>query len=150
MRVYLAGPIAGTTEDEANGWRHDVAERLKAAGMKPISPLRREPSINGRYELSYGDPLYGTPKAIASKNEFDVRSCDWVIAYLPKVLNDRRPSYGTVGEIAMAYMIGKPVVLVTDDPRLADHPLVQLWARWILSSLDQAVELTIGTLDAYA
>lgn len=146
--VYLAGPIAGCDQGEAKDWREWICDRLPS-GIKGVSPLRCEPLIGNRYELQYEDPRFGVPKAIASKNEFDTRKCDIVLAYLPKELNNRRPSYGTIMEIAWAQMIHKQVILVTDDPYLQRHPLVSGAASWVLPDLQQALEVIEGVMGVY-
>ena len=98
--VYLAGPIAGCTEEEATEWREYVCTYF-THGIIGISPLRCEPLKKG---LTYTDDgatpkMWSDPRAIATKNWLDTESCDLVLAYLPQELNDRRPSYGTVIEI---------------------------------------------------
>ena len=44
--IYLAGPIAGLTEEEATEWRAEVRENLPQ-GIIGISPLRCEPLKEG-------------------------------------------------------------------------------------------------------
>ena len=148
--VYLAGPIAGCTKDQANDWRDYVKAELPD-GIVGVSPLRCEPIIGDIYELGYQDPKFGLAKAIAGKNEFDTKKCDIVLAYLPKVLNDQRPSIGTIIEMAWAHMLGKTVILVTDDPYYQQHPLVQQVASWPpLATLDDAIDVLSGVLSIYA
>ncbi len=148
--VYLAGPIAGCDKAEANDWRHDVSRQLAEAGIVGISPLRCEPLIGARSTLQYADPKFGTARAIGSKNIFDVRHCDMTLAYLPREINDRRPSYGTICELAWAHMIGKPTILVTDCPVLLNHPVISACSGWLLNTLDEGVEVIIGILADYA
>ena len=90
--IYLAGPIAGCTETEATEWREYVCTYFPY-GIIGISPLRCEPLKEG---LTYTDEgatpkMWSDPRAIATKNWLDTESCDLVLAYLPKELNDRRP-----------------------------------------------------------
>ena len=146
--IYLAGPIAGCNKGEANDWRKYVQENL-SEGIVGISPLRCEPMIGRKYKLVYDDPRFGTPKAISGKNWYDTNNCDLVLAYLPKEINDRRPSYGTVIEIGWAIGLRKPIVLVTDDKKLADHPLIQANINWVLEDLDTAMELIEGIFMDY-
>lgn len=150
--VYLAGPIAGCTEDEAKDWRTLISRKF-LPGIIGVSPLRCEPSVDGRYDIREGsqqkDPRFGSDKAIASKNTFDTLNCDLVLAYLPKEMNDRRPSYGTICEVAWAKVAGKQVLLVTDDPYLQAHPVVQDCVAWNLTTLDEAVEVVNGILEVY-
>lgn len=148
--VYLAGPIAGCDKGEANDWRDYVRRQLALDGIRGISPLRCEPIVGERYMLNYADPKFGTARAIGSKNIFDVRHCDMTLAYLPRVINDRRPSYGTVCELAWAHMIGKPTILVTDCPVLQKHPVISACAGWLLETLDEGLEVITGVLSDYA
>ena len=83
--VYLAGPIAGCNENEANDWRSFVQENLNR-NIVGISPLRCEPISENHY-TSGTDSRFNTPKAIAAKNWYDTEACDLVLAYLPKELN---------------------------------------------------------------
>jgi len=148
--VYLAGPIAGCDNAEANDWRAYVGARIAQSGITGISPLRCEPLVGARYMLNYADPKFGTARAIGSKNIYDVRACDMTLCYLPKAINDRRPSYGTVCELAWAHIIGRPTILVTDDLYLNEHPVISACSGWILPTLDDAIEVIVGVLGDYA
>lgn len=83
-KIYLGGPIFGTTGAEANDWRHDMTARLAPHGIKCISPLRCEPIVGDRYDTQYNDPCFGTSEAIVSKNFLDVNACDMSLIYFPK------------------------------------------------------------------
>lgn len=147
--IYLAGPIIGCNKGQANDWRDYVNNELPD-NIIGVSPLRCEPRIGRKYKATYeDDPRFGTAMAIKAKNEFDTRNCDLVLAYLPKEMNDKRPSYGTVIEMAWAYMIDKPVMLVTDDKFMKTHPLIQSVSSWMLDDLDQAVETIVGVMEVY-
>ncbi len=148
--VYLAGSITDCTKGEANDWRHNVSARLKEHGIIGISPLRCEPLIGERYQLTHQDPRFGTAKAIASKNFFDVQSCDITLAYMPREVNERRLSIGTICELAWATALRKPTILVTDYPFVRDHPVVQANASWTLETLDEAFDVIVGVLGVYA
>lgn len=148
--VYLAGAITGCDRNEANDWRHDVINRLAHHNIAGISPLRCEPLIGDRYQLTHQDPRFGTAKAISSKNFFDVQSCDLTLAYMPQEVNARRLSIGTLMELAWARALGKPTILVSDYPFILEHPVVQANASWTLSTLEEAVDVLIGVLGDYA
>jgi|TARA_B100000959_G_scaffold95563_1_gene101371 nucleoside 2-deoxyribosyltransferase len=148
--VYLAGPIAECDDKEANEWRDWVTSRLPY-GIIGISPLRCEPLKEG---MRYTDPgatekMWSDPRAIATKNWLDTESCDLVLAYLPQELNERRPSYGTVIEIGWAIGLRKPLVVVSDDEYLMEHPLIQHNASWRLDNLEDAVEVITGLFGDY-
>lgn len=147
--VYLAGPIAGCDIGQANDWRQYIDSKLKPHNIIGISPLRCEPIIGKKYELVYDDPKFGTPKAILAKNCYDLRNCDLTLAYLPRALNEQRPSYGTVWELGGAAMLNKSTILVTDDPYVIKHPLMGGAASWLLADLNEAVDVCIGILGGY-
>jgi len=148
--VYLAGPIAGCTESEGNGWRNDVNFMLPD-NIIGISPLRCEPLKEGMVYTDDGatDPMWSDARAINAKNWLDTESADLVLAYLPKYMNDRRPSIGTIIEIGWAIGLRKPLIVVSDDEYMMEHPLIQRNASWRLDNLDDAVEVIIGLFNDY-
>lgn len=147
--LYLAGPIVGCTKGEANDWRVYVADKLAPHGIRGISPLRCEPITGHKYTGIYNDNKFGTAKAIGSKNAFDVRNCDMTLAYIPLPSNGSRHSWGTIGELAGTFFINKLAVLVSNDPIVREHPVLNAWSGWVLEDLDEAVELIIGILSGY-
>lgn len=147
--VYLAGPITDRTIAGANDWRYEVIRKLETYHIAGISPLRCEPPRGDRYTIANADPQFGTARAIGSKNRMDVRMCDLTLAYLPKFLNDPWPSVGTISELAWAAMIGKPTILVSDDPRITDHPVIDSNSGWILPTLNMAIEVIVGIYKDY-
>lgn len=147
--VYLAGPIMGCTKTEAKDWRYDFDRRLADHDIRGVSPLRCEPLVGERYEMQYLDPKFGTNRAIGAKNLFDVRSCDMTLAYLPMPIDGEPQSYGTIIELAWAYALHKPTILVTDDPYVRDHPLIDACTGWLLNNFDDALEVIIGVLGGY-
>ena len=153
IHVYLAGPIAGCNQGEANDWRKYVADKLIRNNIVGVSPLRCEPLIGDRYSLDYPDPRFGTPRAIAAKNRFDVVTCPMTLAYLPILKNPdgstRVQSYGTIGEIFWANGAGKQTILVSDDPYVMRHPVIDAAANWKLETLEEAVDVIVGVLAAY-
>jgi len=148
--VYLAGAITDCNKGEANDWRNIIRLALEQRGIVGISPLRCEPLMGERYQLTNQDPRFGTAKAIASKNFLDVQMCDMTLCYMPRDLNERRLSVGTLIELAWAHALHKPTILVTDYPFLHEHPVVQANASWVLSTLAEAVDVIVGVLGDYA
>ena len=148
--IYLAGPIAGCTQEEANEWREYVRSMLPHA-IVGISPLRCEPLKEGMTYTEEGasPKMWSDPRAIATKNWLDTESCDLVLAYLPKELNEKRPSYGTVIEIGWAIGLRKPLIVVSDDKYLMEHPLIKHNASWRLDNLEDATEVILGLFGEY-
>jgi nucleoside 2-deoxyribosyltransferase len=157
--VYLAGPIAGLTDSEANGWRKNAEiffdNKCPNGVIKAVSPLRNEPANkDGIYDdqLHLGDrqDWFVTPRCIASKNWFDVQNCDIVLVYYPGNLCDNRPSFGTIIEIGWAIALGKPLYLVTDDGYLKKHPLIDRNAAFISDNLNDALNAIVHTYEVYS
>lgn len=121
--------------------------KLRKHDIRGISPLRCEPLIGERYEHSHADPRFGTASAIGAKNFYDIESCDMTFAYMPY---RKEVSVGTIGEIGAAKMIRKPVIVVTDDPRLKTHPFLIACSPWMLDTLDEGIETAVGILGDYA
>lgn len=150
MHVYLAGPILGCTEGQANDWRQYADGILKPHGIIGISPLRCEPIHGSHYGTGYPeDPRFGTSRAIAHKNLFDVRQCHMTLAYLPKPLKGRKQSWGTLSEVAWAKALDKPAIVVSNDPEVIAHPVVNANAGWLVPNLDAGLDVVIGILGGY-
>jgi nucleoside 2-deoxyribosyltransferase len=149
-KVYLAGAIAGLTEGEAKDWRTYFSDLLSPYGIIGISPLRCEPTVNGRYDLNYDDPLFGQSRTIFAKNMFDVKNTDMTLAYLPLPAAGKRSSYGTMWEVGAARALGKPVIIVSNDPIIKAHPLFGGTCDWSLDTLEQAAKVCVGILGHYA
>jgi nucleoside 2-deoxyribosyltransferase len=148
--VYLAGPILGCDKSEANDWRREVADKLAICGIVGISPLRCEPLVGDRYAANHPDPKFGTARAIGAKNMFDVQQCEIAFVYLPKPEEGRRQSYGSLIEIGIARGLDKPVIVVTDDPFIKQHPVLNAFAAWVLDNLDDGIDVCAGLLAGYA
>ena len=126
--VYLAGPIEGCDEGEINIWRKKCHVGFIESNVG-ISPYRAEMASDDSESR----------KRIAMKNYMDTQSSDLILAYLPKTINERRHSYGTTMEIAWGYSLRKPVVIVSDDPQVQDHPLMDMSGA-MFEELDDAID----------
>ena len=157
--VYLAGPIAGCSFKEATDWRAAVSSEF-LPGIIGVSPMRlkdwcqRTPKITDveQYEKITSEAEFlisGESHAIRARDHFDVRNVDMMFTFLPKDLNERRPSWGTSIEIGWGSAIGKPIVLVTDDENLAAHPLVRESVGWIVPSLELGIAVVNSVLGVY-
>lgn len=152
--IYLAGPIAGCNYGEATEWRGYVKSRL-APNIIGISPMRDKSHLDNGGMISgdakdYSDQLLSSQRAIVGRDKYDATHCDGILAYLPREMNERRPSIGTIIEIGAASW-GKeiPVVLVTDDTYYANHPLMMDCCNWIVPNLDDAVTVVNSVFGAY-
>jgi hypothetical protein len=148
--VYLAGPVTGQTDSEAKGWRAGCALAFKGDGIKCISPVRDAPKLASgeTYSISYTDEVIGgTPQAIRGKCKYDVGACHVVLAYMPRA---PWPSVGTIIEITRAHSLGKTVILVTDEPKLAQHPILIGCVDAVFDDLQLGVAYVQSLLRVYA
>jgi len=147
---YLAGPISGVSYDEASDWREYVSYHA-APGIVGVSPMRLKNYLEGVKSIddSYPDDVAATTKAIKSRDHYDCTHCDILFVFLPKYLNDRRPSIGTILEMGWASENNVPIILVTDDERYINHPLISETADYLVEGLDDGIVLLNGILEPY-
>lgn len=158
--VYLAGPISGMSYGEATDWRKEVSG-LFLPGIVGVSPMRMKAWASKlkaikdtkQYEkiADEGDFLIsGESHAINTRDMFDVRTCDMTFVYMPKALTEKAGvSVGTVKEIGYAARDRKPMVLVTDDKKLAGHPLIREDIGWIVPTLELGAAVVNSVLGVY-
>ena len=121
--IYLAGPVEGCSDQEIHSWR--VKTKLSLLpGIVGVNPDRIDNE---------------TPECIIIQNYLDAKSCDAILAYLPKEITDRRASYGTVFEIAWGYSMQKPVIIVSDDDYVHSHPVLKM-SGVHFTELDDAIK----------
>ena len=117
--LYLAGPINGCTDEQANDWRTYVKDKYEGP---TLDPMRRD--YRGRQDESV--------KEIVELDKVDVEMCDVFMANCP------HPSYGTAMEIFYAWQARKPVIVIHP----ADKP-VSPWIRYhsdaVVKTLDDAI-----------
>ena len=120
MKVYLAGPIEICSEDEILVWRNYVETKL--GNFDIITP---------KYHL-------GSDSEIFENTKTNVEECDIVFAHLPKAINERRASYGTIFEVAYGHALKKRVIVISDDEFVHNHPVMNQISE-MYYSLDAAL-----------
>lgn len=120
-RVYLSGPIYGTTDQEQK-WRMIATDRLRNL-FEILNPLDRD--------------FRGTKFDVVNSSKI-VRDDMAAVDHSNVVLaNAEKPGWGTAMEIFYAHMKGKPVLFFTSN----DNPSPWLLARARhFASLDNAIE----------
>jgi nucleoside 2-deoxyribosyltransferase len=151
-RVYLAGPITGTSYDECTGWRDKVSAALFGAGIKCYSPMRAKGYLRTRAAMPDADtdvnPM-SSQQGILTRDRYDVANCDLLLVNL---LGADRVSIGTMCELGWADAYRKPVVLVMEsEGNVHDHGFVRGIAGFRVTTLDEAVNLISAFLlpDSY-
>lgn len=93
MRVYLAGPISGCTDDDMHNWREDLKRRMPTITF--VDPTVRD--YRGLEEFNVQEIVEG--------DKADIDTCELVVAYTP------HPSVGTSMEVLYAYQQGQRVLI---------------------------------------
>ncbi len=164
MRVYLCGPMTDNTPEQANQWRDVAATQLEEAGFKTSSPMRlkgilaRGKRMGSTYK-QYGDIPELTPASIFTRDQFDVRHADVILANMTELgtafrLGDEvvtLPSIGSDFEIAWALMLNKPVILIAPDGNpYAEHPFLTGASGIVrFKQLDEGINWIIRNLSIY-
>lgn len=125
--VYLAGPINGCTDAEANDWRSYIKQHV----ANTLDPMSRD--YRGREDESVGE--------IVELDKLDIRYCDVFLANCPQ------PSYGTAMEILYAWQQEKPVVVIVPAGKPVS-PWIRYHSTSIVHTLDDALrEVDRATAD---
>ena len=127
VRVYLAGPINGCTDDEANGWR--VQAKRMLVGYTVLDPMERD--YRGRENNNVSDIVQG------DKGDILYRS-DVVLA------NAARPSWGTAMEVLFAWERGVRVMVIVPK----GQP-VSPWLRFHSTSVEHSLEDALAVMGTW-
>lgn len=122
---YLAGPMAGCDDEQANGWRDYATTKLISTNYRVLSPMVRD--YRG---VSLSEHPEQT-KIIVEGDKGDIDQCDILLA------NCTFPSVGTSMEIIYAWENDKTVVIVhggEPSPWLVYH------SHLVVNTLDLALE----------
>jgi nucleoside 2-deoxyribosyltransferase len=92
VKIYLAGPINGLSDEEAMGWRAEAKKLLQSYVIK--DPMVRDYRVNE----------YGHEQDIVINDLKDIAECDIIL------VNASHPSWGTAMEMAYARMMFKTIV----------------------------------------
>ena len=147
-KVYLAGPIMGCNYEECTAWRSVAKAWLAKHGIDGYSPMRGKEFLRNEPRISegndYDDLPLAAPSGITSR---DFRDCTTSDAILVNVLGAKKPSIGTIMEIAWAHAYRVPIVLVmetTGNPN--DHVFVRHFANYRVTTLDEALLILAATI----
>ena len=143
--VYLCGPIAGLTYDEANDWRQRFVDEIAtwAWPIKALSPLRyrEELRLAGRLQRTVPLELKGainTPRGAALRDELDVRRCQFLFA---NFLGATTVSQFSLGEIGMARGLRKTIITVMEPDNVHHHRVMDHWLDYIETDLESGLTL---------
>lgn len=121
MKVYLAGPIAGRTDEDCISWR---AKATKLLGGQTLDPMTRD--YRGREDQNV--------KEIVELDKADVLASSHVLVWFDV------PSVGTSMEVLYAWEHSIPVIIVC-SPEVRISPWLTYHSVAIVHSLEVACEL---------
>lgn len=151
-RVYLAGPITGTTYGEATNWREEAVAFLAEYDIEGLSPMRgkeyleNEPAILDCYDHVSDWPL-SKGKAFTNRDRDDVMTSDLIIANFTEA---ETVSIGTVIECAWADAFRKMLIIVRDpNNHLHDHAMLNEISAFHVETMEQALAIVPPILNAH-
>lgn len=147
-RLYLAGPIAGLTYEEAAlDWRELVIQHLHGShhwvNIHCYSPMRGKVFLKNTPDRILGKQGYeahpmSSQQGIIGRDREDVFKADLIFM---NVQGAKAVSIGTTIEMGWADAYRKPVVLVTDkEGNPHDHMFFKGLATYVCYDLEQAIE----------
>lgn len=144
-RVYLAGPIAGKTYEDANEWRNIAGAYLSQFDIEAYSPMRGKEFLRGeRITIDTYDNVVATDKGIVARDRYDVKNCDVMIV---NFTDAEYCSVGTPVELGWADAWRKPIIVVMpDDTNPYYHPFTRELADYVVEDLQDALEIAVSIL----
>lgn len=143
-KVYLAGPMSGMSYEQANNWRKYAEDALRDVGIGALSPLRYKDALSNVDALAKfipeSDDKLLTNAGILTRDYNDVSTSD---ALLINFEGATEASIGTVAEIAWAWILRKPIVIIMDDNNIHKHGFITQMAPLIAEDLDEGIDLII-------
>ena len=137
--IYLCGPCSHLTFDEASGWRDQVQEALGRI-FRVVNPLRGEAALKDAPQIpALGDDRFPETSghAIFRRDVQHVKDCDILLA---NFLGADRISIGSISEIAIAWQLGKYIVVVMEPDNGHDHLFIREMAAITLPTLEQTYQ----------
>ena len=116
--IYLSGKII--KGHEATNYRGLVAKELRELGFESLDPLR------GKYDSDKWSEL--SPNEIVARDLSDIDRSSVVLSVMMK---SKGSSFGTPAEILYAWQKHTPVILVTNERYLTEHPWVKVFCSHI-------------------
>lgn len=133
--VYLCGSIGTANIDDHLTWRKRVATEFEPYMQFDIrDPLRYQNPASfthgGLHDANVPDSFF------VAMDVADVKKADVLFVVF---WQQQRQSVGTFMEMGMAALLGKLIILVTDDPQVADHPFVHRYASVVCKTVEEGI-----------
>ncbi len=138
--IYLSGNIAGIDAEEAVerfNRNSKILSELDLCGesIRILNPLRGKivyPRVDGTASKTGSTFAYYEPNEITHRDLWDIMSADIVVADITN------SSLGVGAELGVAWYLRKPIVVVTDNADVREHPFIQTFALKIVNTIGEA------------
>lgn len=141
MRIYLAGPISGCEFDECTDWRYQFT-CLIPRSIQCLSPMRGKEFLKAHGTIEGDYPELGplaTSRGIITRDFFDCTRSDIVLV---NFLNSgNRVSIGTCMEVAWAYMARKPLIMISEEANVHNHPMMAEATGYRVKTIQEAADI---------
>lgn len=142
-RIYLCGPITGTTYNEcAMGWRKAVYDALTPMGIEVYSPMRGKDHLSGESIMSpqaYEKHPISTVQAILGRDRADVIKSDMIFANL---IGATEKSTGSLVEFGWADLKRIPILICMEpEGNPHEHVFVRGLATWRVHNLRDGIAI---------
>lgn len=144
--VYLAGPIAHLTFDEANEWRHYAMRYLEDFDIRTRSPLRGNEFLRkvGVITIDPYNQALASDSSIVTRDRYDVMNADMVLVNL---LDAPKVSCGTPVEYGWADAFRVPVITVMErEGSVYDHPFIRGLSGYRVETLAEGLAICVSVL----
>jgi nucleoside 2-deoxyribosyltransferase len=145
LRVYLAGYIQGEVIDQCLAWRKRIREYYQHWKAKEKFPIVWLDPLSGEEACEISpDGLHSSlpTQAIVHKDYVCVEKADLIVANMDRFGKSRQLT-GTICELAWAWQLHKPIIMITNEEQYRDHPFLKYFSSWTVSSVDELLEKKI-------
>ena len=134
MIVYLSGSI--TPDPKHNTWRAAFHEQFSIIhGYTVLDPMRFK-DVADLDAKGYTSKVPGS--LFVERDYCDIQKSDVVVIVFRRGLT--RQSIGTWAEFGWCIVWRKPVIIMTDDPSVWEHPFVKKWAALVTNDPKQVID----------
>ncbi len=131
-KIYLAGSIEGLPYEEANGWRKQVEGEFPD---RCLNPLRDKEWLPQEEVINSGNLNFEEMKNLVERDIRDIGEVGLLLAKMES------PGIGTSMEIIVAKVMKIPVILISGNPAIYNHPWIRFYANRRVRTVEEAIEI---------
>jgi len=138
MKVYLAGYISGKMLKECTEWRIKIREHYAKMDWNIcwLDPL------NGKeFATITADGMKSAVpgSALTDRDWMSVSNADLIVANMD-TFGEVRPPIGTLCELAWAWTMRKPIIMITKETWYKEHPFMQEFVSWYVPDVETLIK----------